>query len=93
MNDARCLSLVVRGRVQGVGFRHFVWRRARELGLDGEVRNRPDGAVEIVAWGDPAALDRLIEQVRRGPSSARVLDLEVRYDAGPRPASGFHVTG
>ena len=91
MNHSRRLSMVVRGRVQGVGFRHFVWRRANDLGLDGEVRNRHDGAVEIVAWGEPAALGQLVEQVRRGPSSARVLDLDARYDAGPRPAPGFHI--
>ena len=93
MSDARRLVMTVRGRVQGVGFRHFVWRRAGELGLDGEVRNLPDGGVEIVAWGAPAALGRLVELVRRGPSAARVVDVDERYDAGPRPESGFLITG
>src|SRR5207237_873340 len=84
VSAGRGVRLTVRGRVQGVGFRHFVWRRAGTLGLDGQVRNLPDGAVEIVAWGDHDALDRLIELTRQGPPAARVTGVEVRYDAGAR---------
>ena len=62
---------LVTGRVQGVGFRAFVMRRARELQLDGWVRNRPEGSVEIVATGPVDALSSLAEAVASGPSYAR----------------------
>jgi acylphosphatase len=69
---ARRLDAVVRGRVQGVGYRVFVIRAAMELGLTGWVANLPDGAVRCVAEGDPAALAALEERLRRGPASAFV---------------------
>jgi acylphosphatase len=85
------LRLVVRGRVQGVGFRYFVLQEARALGLDGAVRNRPDGAVEVEAEGAEPVLRALIGLVRRGPSGARVDDVEERWSEGPPRRSGFQV--
>jgi len=67
---------VVRGRVQGVGFRWFVFREADRLGLSGFVRNLPDGAVEVVSQGPDAALDALERLVARGPAMARVDGVE-----------------
>ena len=67
----RC-RLRVEGRVQGVGFRAWTAWRARDLGLRGWVRNRPDGSVELEAEGRPAELSRLREDVRHGPPGARV---------------------
>ena len=72
MTERRIVRLVVRGRVQGVGFRAFVEETAFDLGLKGWVRNRRDGSVEAVAAGAPTAVDALIEAVRRGPRAARV---------------------
>ncbi len=69
----------VHGRVQGVGFRWFVLHCARQLGVVGYVRNCPDGSVEVVAEGEPAALKRLVEQVRIGPPAARVEAVEVQW--------------
>ncbi len=66
----------VTGRVQGVGFRAFVIARARELALDGWVRNDPDGAVTVLAAGAPAALDRLAAALAQGPPAARVAAIE-----------------
>jgi len=62
----------VHGRVQGVGFRWWTWRRASELGLRGLVRNLPDGTVEVVAAGPPDALDRLHALLHDGPPAAAV---------------------
>jgi len=62
----------VRGRVQGVGFRYFVVRRALELDLVGWVANAPDGSVQCVAEGSPAALDALEATLRMGPLGAMV---------------------
>ena len=63
---------VVHGHVQGVGFRYFVSRTARALGIAGWVRNQPDGSVEAAASGDPAALDRFEQALRQGPPAASV---------------------
>lgn len=67
---------IVRGRVQGVGFRWFVGREARRLGLGGFARNLPDGAVEVVSQGDEAALEALERALGRGPPAARVEAVE-----------------
>jgi acylphosphatase len=66
------VRLIVRGRVQGVGFRWFVRERAQRDGLAGWVRNMEDGGVEIAAAADADALERFVEVVRRGPPGARV---------------------
>lgn len=66
------VTIIVTGRVQGVGFRAFVRRRATELGLDGWVRNRRDGSVEITAIGDAERIDQLVARCQRGPALARV---------------------
>jgi len=66
------LHAVVRGRVQGVGFRWFVRERARQLGVRGWVRNRTDGSVEIEAEGDAVAIEQLRASLAAGPPGARV---------------------
>jgi acylphosphatase len=78
-------TLVVRGRVQGVGYRHAAVQAAIELGITGWVRNRSDGAVEAFAQGAPAAVAAFAAWCRRGPPLARVTDVEVG-DASPDPA-------
>ena len=73
---------VVAGLVQGVGFRWFVARHARGLGLAGYARNLADGRVEVVATGsDVAALARLEELLRAGPAHARVDSVEAQDQA------------
>jgi len=70
--------LVIRGRVQGVGYRAFVEQMALELEVEGWVRNRADGSVETLVAGDASAVEEMIEACRRGPPSARVDGLEER---------------
>ncbi|HXR22217.1 MAG TPA: acylphosphatase [Acidimicrobiales bacterium] len=72
--------LWVRGRVQGVWYRGSCAEQARALGISGWARNLPDGRVEIVAEGNPEALDNLVEWCRHGPPAARVTALEVRAE-------------
>jgi len=73
---------LVRGRVQGVGFRYFTHRAAVQAGVQGWVRNNPDGTVEIAAAGEPDALARLEQDIRRGPPGARVEHVQVSDDSG-----------
>jgi len=80
MAEMACLSAKVYGRVQGVFFRYFVRNIARNLGLKGYVRNLPSGdAVEIQAEGDKQQLEKLIEQLKIGPSGARVKNVEINW--------------
>jgi acylphosphatase len=73
---------VVAGLVQGVGFRWYVARHARGLGLAGYARNLADGRVEVVATGsDVATLARLEELLRAGPAHARVDSVEAQDQA------------
>lgn len=67
----------VSGRVQGVGFRHWTVRRASALGLTGWVRNRRDGRVEVLAYGDKGALDTLERDLAGGPPAADVAGVDV----------------
>jgi acylphosphatase len=68
----RCERSIVTGRVQGVWFRQATLEQARELGLTGWVRNRADGAVEVLACGEEAQLQRLRAWLRQGPPMAQV---------------------
>ena len=70
-------TYLVSGRVQGVGFRFFAEAAGIRAGLDGWVRNLPDGCVEIFAQGDTSGLDSFERQIRRGPSGARVGAVDV----------------
>ena len=80
---------VVRGRVQGVGFRWWTSRTAKRLDLSGSVRNREDGSVEVQAWGRPDKLAELERQLRRGPPGARVDGVDVSAASGEAAQGGF----
>ena len=70
--------VIVRGRVQGVGYRAFVEYEALTRGIEGWARNRRSGSVEAVFAGPPDAVEAMIEACRRGPSVARVDALDQR---------------
>ncbi|HET9369044.1 MAG TPA: acylphosphatase [Vicinamibacterales bacterium] len=81
---------VITGRVQGVGYRFFVSEAARVEGLHGWVENRPDGAVEARVEGDRESVIRFERQLRRGPSHARVEEVQA-FDEAPAGSHGFIV--
>jgi acylphosphatase len=86
-------SFIVRGRVQGVGFRWFVEREAHILGLAGWVRNNPDGSVEVLATGTREQINNLHARLRSGPRAARVDAVEVS-DANPvQGLKSFRIEG
>ncbi len=68
----QALRWLVSGHVQGVGFRWFVLRAARACGVEGDVRNLRDGRVEVRVRGTAPNMERLLEEIRQGPSSSRV---------------------
>ena len=84
----RAETLSIKGRVQGVGYRWWTVQTAGSLGLEGWVRNRRDGSVEILAVGDASAIDALKESCRQGPQAAVVLAVE-RYMADDDGSVGF----
>ena len=77
---------IVRGRVQGVGFRWFVEAEAHQLGLAGWVRNNADGSVEVLAMGTRDQLTGLGSRLREGPRAARVDAVE---ESEAKPVSGL----
>jgi len=85
------LEATVRGRVQGVGFRHFTRRTAQSLGLVGFVRNDPDGTVTVVAEGSREQLDDLVRALHDGPRSAIVEHVETSWAAPRDDFSDFSV--
>jgi len=82
------------GRVQGVGFRAFVWREAQRLDVTGWVRNRFDGSVEVLADGTSGEHDRLVGILETGPRMSRVDRVEsLEESSGAEPMIGFTVAG
>jgi acylphosphatase len=87
--SAQRLRAVVKGEVQGVGFRWSVQRQAGELGLTGYAENLPDGSVRVEAEGDPDRLDQLEAYLRQGPRWAEVASLDVQRAPATGEFRGF----
>jgi acylphosphatase len=85
------LHAVVRGRVQGVSFRYYTEMTAIELGLTGWVRNLPDRSVEVVAEGAQRQLEHLLVFLNRGPSAARVTQVESSWSHATGEFDGFQI--
>lgn len=90
--ESERLHGVIRGDVQGVGFRYFLIRRAEGLGLKGWVTNRDDGAVEFVAEGRRRELEQLERAAREGPRMARVTAVEVKWSNATGGLDRFDIT-
>jgi acylphosphatase len=92
-HSTQARRFLVRGRVQGVGFRWFVEREAHILELVGWVRNNPDGSVEVLALGTPEKLAGFRSRLQEGPRAARVDHVE-ELEAEPTPGlNSFQVRG
>jgi acylphosphatase len=90
-DDVATLHALVRGRVQGVGFRFFVVGQARRLALAGRVRNLPDGGVEVLARGDRTQLEELARHLRQGPRLSEVEDVRLEWGVPCPWTGGFDV--
>ena len=84
----RAKQVVIQGRVQGVGYRDWMVKKARALGVAGWVRNRPDGAVEALVYGEVDAVEELLRECRLGPRLAAVSRIEEDW-ADPPEEPGF----
>jgi acylphosphatase len=87
------LHVVVRGDVQGVGFRYFLLRQARQLGLRGWVRNNDDGTVELVAEGRRSDLELLKQAAGEGPRLSRVDRVDADWSTAAGGLDAFDLTG
>ncbi len=85
------VHLIVRGMVQGVFFRASAQREARRLGLTGWVKNRGDGAVEVVAEGEEEGVKDLLAWTQRGPSTARIEQVDTRWRSYTGEFSEFKI--
>jgi len=75
-NNSDSKHLIISGRVQGVGFRYFTYKTAKELGIKGWVKNLRDGTVETVFTGRPEDVKKMKEKLKVGPPSSRVQNIE-----------------
>ena len=91
MDNLTRMRVVVRGVVQGVGFRFFAMQLARDYGIAGWVRNRDDGSVEVEAEGEELIVKAFIKDLRTGPRSADVAGLDIEILPPARDRTGFHV--
>jgi acylphosphatase len=91
MTSVRVHALV-RGSVQGVGFRYFVLRAARAAGLSGFVKNLRDGSVEVVAEGPREELERLARDISEGPRRGLVKDVQLRWTESTGEFESFEVS-
>lgn len=91
VSDTIRRQLLVRGRVQGVGFRYFTRLEAERLGLTGFVRNLRDGGVEAEAQGPTEDVNRLTESVRQGPPGSRVDGVNVLARPVRENEEGFRI--
>lgn len=81
----------ISGRVQGVGFRYFVQRKAEAYGVRGYTRNMPDANVEVVAEGDKDTLIRFSEELKKGPALARVESVRMVWSDSDQHFKGFSI--
>ena len=85
------VHFLISGTVQGVGYRAFVGRQAKELGFRGQVRNLQDGRVELIAEGTDDLIEELRIRLLKGPRLAQVFAVEAKTIAGARHFEGFSI--
>jgi acylphosphatase len=83
------VSVLVTGKVQGVGYRFSAVRRAHMIGVGGWVRNNDDGSVQAVVQGTPDQVDQMLEWMRQGPPHARVVELATERIFSDRRFASF----
>ncbi len=85
------IKAIVKGRVQGVGYRYFAYREALALRLNGYVKNLPDGDVEVVAEGEENSIEVFLQILKKGPSFAHVTDIRISKLLNEETFNGFSI--
>ncbi len=83
--------IIIYGRVQGVGFRHFIKTHAKKLGVNGWAKNLDNGTVEAMFEGDEQSVQQLIERCRKGPVTGFVEKMDIEDEQGETSYSGFKI--
>lgn len=91
MTDMASFTATVRGRVQGVFFRAFTKRAARQIGISGYVRNLHDGSVEVRATGDKTQLELFLTYLRTGPPASDVTEVVIDWSEYTDEYNGFNI--
>ena len=91
MGDSVCAKIVISGVVQGVGYRYFATRKAGEYGLGGYVKNLYNGDVEIEVEGEKGLVNDFIQELKAGPISSRVTDINIQWKEYQNKYRDFHV--
>lgn len=86
-----CAHVIISGRVQGVWFRASTKQKAKQLKLNGWVRNNPDGCVEAVFEGDESFIKEMLNWCHRGPPLAKVTNVEITYRETSNDFDGFFI--
>jgi acylphosphatase len=89
--ETKSIRIIVKGRVQGVGFRHFVYRQAEKLNLTGYAENLYNGDVQVVAQGEEGMLDELVKALRVGPRFASVSNVQAEPIELKEDYPGFYI--
>lgn len=84
-------EIIVYGLVQGVNYRYFTWKKAREYGLTGYVKNLPDGNVLCEVEGEERMINDFIDELKVGPTSARVTGVDVKRNTNLKGYKNFEV--
>jgi acylphosphatase len=87
----KCLKIIVSGAVQGVGYRYFCFRKAKEYGITGNARNLFNGDVEVIAQGEENLVNDFIIELNVGPSHASVKSLNIQEIECKNEYSGFSI--
>ncbi len=89
MSEKKVTEILIKGRVQMVGFRYFTKKNARRLGVKGYVKNLPTGEVKAVAEADKKTMEKFLKLLKTGPRSAEVTGMDVEYKSSDSYSSDF----
>jgi len=92
MSENKRIHAVVHGRVQGVGFRYFTQRLAQSMNIVGEVKNRGNGDVELIAEAVESDLRTFLHRVEKGPALSRVVSGDVEWLEAHHQHDSFDIT-
>jgi len=89
--EIKSVHMMVKGRVQAVGFRYFTWQTANVYRISGWVRNRDDGSVEIAAEGEKSDIQQFVKTIKKGSPFSRIKDVDIYEYETPKNYMQFEI--